>query len=83
VTQLNGLHITIRDEKRQYSHSGGKPHTTTHLAATHTGGRPFSFHNNASIACLSPPESPRRGTQRTSMGSSARGFPEGTKKGAA
>lgn len=30
VTQLNKLHVAIRDEKHQYSHAGGKPHRTTH-----------------------------------------------------
>jgi Spy/CpxP family protein refolding chaperone len=32
VAQLNELHITVRDEKHQYSHTGGKPHVTTHQA---------------------------------------------------
>ena len=32
VTQLNGLHVAIRDEKHQYSHTGSKPHSTTHQA---------------------------------------------------
>lgn len=30
VSQLNELHVTVRDEKHQYSHSGGKPHVTRH-----------------------------------------------------
>ena len=32
VSDLNELHVTIRDEKHQYSHSGGKPHVTKHQA---------------------------------------------------
>jgi Spy/CpxP family protein refolding chaperone len=32
VAQLNELHVTVRDEKHQYSHSGGKPHVTKHEA---------------------------------------------------
>jgi Spy/CpxP family protein refolding chaperone len=32
VVQLNELHVTVRDEKHQYSHSGGKPHVTKHEA---------------------------------------------------
>jgi hypothetical protein len=29
---LNGLHLSIRDERHQYSHSGQKPHNTVHQA---------------------------------------------------
>lgn len=32
VTELNDLHVSIREEKHQYSHSGGKPHNTLHQA---------------------------------------------------
>jgi Spy/CpxP family protein refolding chaperone len=32
VAELNELHITVRDEKHQYSHAGGKPHVTKHQA---------------------------------------------------
>jgi Spy/CpxP family protein refolding chaperone len=32
AAQLNELHVTVRDEKHQYSHSGGKPHVTKHEA---------------------------------------------------
>jgi Spy/CpxP family protein refolding chaperone len=30
IASLDELHATIRDEKHQYSHAGGKPHKTTH-----------------------------------------------------
>lgn len=30
VARLNELHVTVRDEKHQYSHVGGKPHVTKH-----------------------------------------------------
>ena len=32
VSELNELHVAIRDERHQYSHSGGKPHNTVHQA---------------------------------------------------
>jgi hypothetical protein len=54
VTQLNGLHVTTRDEKHQYSHRGGKPHSTTH--------RPMATHNQAyadAMAILTPEQRPR------------------------
>lgn len=54
VTQLNELHLAIRDEKHQYSHAGGKPHTTTHV--------PMVTHNQAyadAMAILTPDQRPR------------------------
>ena len=32
VSELNELHVAIRDERHRYSHSGGKPHNTVHQA---------------------------------------------------
>jgi Spy/CpxP family protein refolding chaperone len=32
IVKLNELHITVRDERHQYSHGGGKPHITKHQA---------------------------------------------------
>ncbi len=32
VSQLNELHVAIRDERHRYSHSGAKPHNTVHQA---------------------------------------------------
>jgi Spy/CpxP family protein refolding chaperone len=37
VAELNELHITVRDEKHQYSHAGGKPHVTKHQAMINRG----------------------------------------------
>jgi Spy/CpxP family protein refolding chaperone len=37
VAKLNELHITVRDEKHQYSHTGGKPHFTLHQAMISRG----------------------------------------------
>lgn len=37
VVKLNELHATVRDEKHQYSHSGGKPHVTRHQAMISRG----------------------------------------------
>jgi Spy/CpxP family protein refolding chaperone len=32
AARLDELHVAIRDERHQYSHSGGKPHSTLHQA---------------------------------------------------
>ena len=37
VSELNDLHVTIRDEKHQYSHAGGKPHVSLHQAMVTRG----------------------------------------------
>lgn len=54
VSQLNELHVTIRDEKHQYSHSGGKPHTTKHQDMI-TGGQAYAD----AMAVLTPEQRPR------------------------
>ncbi len=32
VSELNELHVAIREERHRYSHSGGKPYNTVHQA---------------------------------------------------
>src|SRR5687767_2355316 len=54
VSRLNELHVTIRDEKHQYSHSGGKPHTTKHKEMI-TRGRAYAD----AMAVLTPEQRPR------------------------
>jgi hypothetical protein len=54
VADLNDLHVSIRDEKHQYSHSGGKPHNTQHQAMV-TGEQ---AHADA-MAILTPDQRPR------------------------
>jgi hypothetical protein len=62
VTQLNGLHVAIRDEKHQYSHAGGKPHTTTHQVMV-TSSQAYAD----AMAILTPDQRPRAAELLTTL----------------
>jgi Spy/CpxP family protein refolding chaperone len=75
TAKLNELHLTIRDEKHQYAHSGGKPHVTQHQAMI-TRGQAYAD----AMALLTPDQRQQAVTLLTSLPEAAK-IPAGLKGG--
>ncbi|HEX7335865.1 MAG TPA: hypothetical protein VF252_01555 [Gemmatimonadales bacterium] len=75
TAKLNELHLTIRDEKHQYAHSGGKPHVTRHQAMI-TRGQAYAD----AMALLTPDQRQQAVTLLTTLPETAK-IPSGLKSG--